>query len=504
LAGKALIQRNADGRYEVHELLRQYGQQMLARAGAADSAHAAHSRYFLHFLRMRAADLKGHRQLSALAEIEAELDNLRASWSWALASEEHEGMDSGVEALSFFFALRGRNHEGGELLWHAYQRLDDERDDVLRRRVLIAYSLIRPPVLVQGREVDNALARALASAEAHGDPAEIAACWFALGRHEEIAAHARQPPDLAAARRCLEQSLACYRALNDDFYLARIARVIARCYGHDAVTLEQHQAFHAAGLEYARRAGSGLDQVTSLGSLGWCAIDLGQFVDAERYFREAAALSSELRFPRAVVLVTLGLAFVHFCHGRMETARRLAEEGQAIAQAFNTTERESLALLMLSLVAAIAGDSTRALQLGEQSLQIGTGRHFRTYVDWTLAVVRCGLGDDELAWRHLRASHRAVQVPASVPRVLAVAAVLLGQQGDRERATELLGSVFSNRHSAHGWMEQWRPLTELRARLQSELGAAAYQALCDRGAQMDAEQLADGLLGSPTNLAEAS
>src|SRR5690606_3553193 len=128
------------------------------------------------------------------------------------------------------------------------------------------------------------------------DSAEIAACWYALGRQEVLAAHARQSPTFEAARRYLAQGLACYQALADHFYLARIARTMALCYGYDAATLEQHHAFHVAGLESARRAGSVVDQVISLGSLGWCAIDLGQFADAERYLREATALSSELHF----------------------------------------------------------------------------------------------------------------------------------------------------------------------------------------------------------------
>jgi hypothetical protein len=81
------------------------------------------------------------------------------------------------------------------------------------------------------------------------------------------------------------------------------------------------------------------------------------------------------------------------------------------------------------------------------------------------------------------------------PRLLAVAAVILGAQGHPERAAELVGLVFSDRHSAKGWMEQWRPLADLRAQLESELGAAAYQALWERGSALDAAALAEELLG---------
>jgi tetratricopeptide (TPR) repeat protein len=269
---------------------------------------------------------------------------------------------------------------------------------------------------------------------------------------------------------------------------------MALCYGYDAATLEQHHAFHVAGLESARRAGSVVDQVISLGSLGWCAIDLGQFADAERYLREATALSSELHFSYSSALVTLGLAYVHFCQGKLEAASKLAEQGLELSRGFNAPERESLALLILSLVAAVQGDAAAALQLGEQSFQIGTGRHFRAYGDWILALVHCGLHNYEVAWRYLRESHHTMQIPTSIPRVLAVAAVLLGQQGAHERAAELLGLVFHSRYSAHGWMERWRALLEMRARLESELGATAYQKLFAHGASLDPKDMADELL----------
>jgi hypothetical protein len=117
------------------------------------------------------------------------------------------------------------------------------------------------------------------------------------------------------------------------------------------------------------------------------------------------------------------------------------------------------------------------------------------YLDWTLAVVHCGLLNHERAWHHLAASHQAVQVPSSIPRMLVVAAVLLGQAGNYAEATRLLGSVMHDRHSAHGWMAQWRPLADLRAKLQAQLGPASYQEALDLGAKLDAERLADELLG---------
>jgi predicted ATPase len=500
LADKALIQNCVTGRYEAHESLRQYGLRMLAREGVTEAAHEAHSRYFLHMLETLELDIKGRRQLGALAEIEADLDNIRTAWFWAMASGNYGDMECGVEALYLYFSLRGRSQEGAQFLWRTYRMLDKGTDadmERLRGRILVRYCLVQTQLLTDlaAHERDDLLAHALAGAETRGEQAEIAICWFARGRQEELAGHAGERPTFDAALPYLEEAMSGFRALNDNFYMARAAQSMAHCYGYDMTTMQQHQAYHAAGLAYARLADSVVDEVTALGSLGWAAVDQGQFEEAERHLREAVALSNKLVSPDTVTFVTYGLAFVHFSQGRMEMASRLAEEGMTIARASNSTARENMALVILSLVAGIAGDSTRALQLGEQSLQNWSPRYFRTYADWALALAHCGLGNHELAWHHLRASHSLVQVPSSLPRILAVATVLLGQQGQTERAAELLGAVFSDRHSAHGWMEQWRSLTALRARLQSQLGEA-YQRLYERGGTMDPAALADKALAT--------
>jgi ATP/maltotriose-dependent transcriptional regulator MalT len=282
-----------------------------------------------------------------------------------------------------------------------------------------------------------------------------------------------------------------------------VTRSLASCYGYDVVTMQEHQAYNAAGLDHARRANSVVDELSLLGSLGWGAVDMGQYAEAERYFHEAKGMSTALISPHMISFVTCGLAYVHFAQGKMETAGRLAEEATSLAQEFNVAERAGLGLLIRSLVATIAADYTRALQLAQQGMVIGVGRYFLSYGDWALALIHLGLNNVELAWRHLRVCHRSVQVPASIPRMLVVAAVLLGRQGQHERAAELLGAVVHDRHSAHGWMEQWQPLSELRGQLTTALGAHAYQEWLDRGARLNAEQTADELLGLPPEAGDA-
>jgi predicted ATPase len=76
LADKSLLRVDAKGRYDVHELLRQYGEEQLVLSGVTDKVHDAHSSYYADFLAEREHDIKGRRQLEALDEVEADFENI--------------------------------------------------------------------------------------------------------------------------------------------------------------------------------------------------------------------------------------------------------------------------------------------------------------------------------------------------------------------------------------------------------------------------------------------
>src|SRR5690606_8163570 len=69
------------GRYQIHELLRQYaGEKLAANATALAEAQNRHMAYFADFLRENEPELKSEAQLDALQAIDGELDNIRVAW----------------------------------------------------------------------------------------------------------------------------------------------------------------------------------------------------------------------------------------------------------------------------------------------------------------------------------------------------------------------------------------------------------------------------------------
>ena len=84
LIDHALLRRLPDGRYDIHELLRQFAQEQLEQdRQAAQAAHDTHSSYYAGFLEERSSAITGAAQQRILQEMTAEIDNIRTAWNWA-------------------------------------------------------------------------------------------------------------------------------------------------------------------------------------------------------------------------------------------------------------------------------------------------------------------------------------------------------------------------------------------------------------------------------------
>lgn len=80
LSHKSLLQQ-ANGRYAIHELLRQFAAEQLD----SEAAEARHSQYYMTFVTARESGLKQNQPGVAIADIRTEIDNFRQAWGWAVA-----------------------------------------------------------------------------------------------------------------------------------------------------------------------------------------------------------------------------------------------------------------------------------------------------------------------------------------------------------------------------------------------------------------------------------
>jgi len=118
------------GRLEIHELLRQYAQERLEGTPEAGlSAQEAHAAYYAEFMGKRGPRLKDDRQMLALAEIEADIENVRGAWRYYSDQKNAPQMWLFVYGLWQLYWVRGWNYAGMELFEEAARVLGGEEDE---------------------------------------------------------------------------------------------------------------------------------------------------------------------------------------------------------------------------------------------------------------------------------------------------------------------------------------------------------------------------------------
>ncbi len=115
-------------RYDIQELLRQYGEEQLGQGGAAwESARDRHCDYFADLLAQQEQLFKTNGYGEALAAIEGDIDNVRACWDWAIARRKTTQLDRSLVALCHFYSVGSRFQNGERVFAKALRALETGR-----------------------------------------------------------------------------------------------------------------------------------------------------------------------------------------------------------------------------------------------------------------------------------------------------------------------------------------------------------------------------------------
>jgi predicted ATPase len=116
LVNKSLLRHDPIGRYDLHELVRQYAREQLDAVKDAYATTAArHTAYYGEFMAQRWADLRSSQQRAAIAEIDGEIENVRAAWAYAVEQHNYAVIGQMVLALWYVHVLTYRSKDAHEL-----------------------------------------------------------------------------------------------------------------------------------------------------------------------------------------------------------------------------------------------------------------------------------------------------------------------------------------------------------------------------------------------------
>ncbi|MEZ4714037.1 MAG: BTAD domain-containing putative transcriptional regulator [Caldilineaceae bacterium] len=212
LVDKSLL-RHAGTVYQLHEVARHFAAEKLGQSGEADAVQARHAAYYAAFLAARAERIKSGEQKSVLAEIECEVENVRAAWRWLSDQRDIGQIEAAIGAFYHFHLLKSRFREGLASFEQTHRALEAGNLTEGPARLVYTRLLARAArfhsSLAQYAPAQRLLTESLARLHSLDAPDEEA---FVLGH---MGGTARMQGDLALAERHLLASLTLRRQLDD-------------------------------------------------------------------------------------------------------------------------------------------------------------------------------------------------------------------------------------------------------------------------------------------------
>ncbi|MCE7982299.1 MAG: NACHT domain-containing protein [Caldilinea sp. CFX5] len=112
LVDKSLLKVTA-GRYELHELLRQFAQEKLQADADRDQAvQECHAQYYGGFLQQLEPLLHSAQEQSAVTQIKEEIHNIRSGWHWAVAHQRVVILEQYIPSFTPFYSMVNWFREG--------------------------------------------------------------------------------------------------------------------------------------------------------------------------------------------------------------------------------------------------------------------------------------------------------------------------------------------------------------------------------------------------------
>ena len=507
LIDQSLVWREASGRYEIHELLRQYGAEHLEAAGQSEAVQQAYIDYYLGLLHQLERDIKAHQQVAALDTIATDFENMRHAWHLAIQQMHGAALSGAVESLHLFADMRGRYHEIVALLRAAVEQFPPSPTQEQRLVCCrIQARLVRLILLGSLRIEQNLHAQistCLAMARARQDWAEIGFCLLASGMFAVWEANGERGLLPTRAATLFKECLGVFETLEDLFYQAEALAWLT--WEVPLIAGEEHysgQALLNQSLDLRRAIGdrNGIAWLTL--NLSYAALEHLDYLAYERYAREALSLMREIGSVKGILAALFCLARATLLKGELEEAWALAEHMHDLAnETYNldaTTLSSDLLVFLLCVKNEAYAEGAALAQTSQTMLLepfFGIYYNYNMGMHWGQIVAHCGQGQYAAARRRYTALFgQQHNDPAPATICLALEATARAHEGSPGAAAELLGLAFQQPSWVAGWLHHWPLIIRLRVDLRSNLGEEAYQAAWERGGSHDLKTVMRSIL----------
>jgi predicted ATPase/DNA-binding SARP family transcriptional activator/Tfp pilus assembly protein PilF len=320
LVNCSLLQQSGPGRYELHELVRQFASERLAASADAGSQSAeGHARYYLSLVS------SVERSVEMTAQVMEELANIRQAWEWAVAAKEMGALTQCSTGLRNFYLRKGLFQEAEEAFGRGIAMILAAAPDAQGRLRSLAALQVAQAVFLNIR---GNYAKAICVAEE--------AIGYALPEKDEA----------TTARGYLQWGTALYRQGGYADAVKHLTKALAA----------------------ARNAGLAEDEADILRHLGVTWLEQGNFAAANAHCTQALVIYQQVGNQLGEGNTLNDLGWMNQRQQNFEEARTYLEAAQRIHAAIDNGHGTRMALLNLGIVQQMLGDFSQAHSTYQQLL----------------------------------------------------------------------------------------------------------------------------------------
>jgi serine/threonine protein kinase/tetratricopeptide (TPR) repeat protein len=491
LVTKSLIRRDIDsGRYEIHELLRQYAYEKLKASGDIDIAHEQHAIYFSGFVAQQLPLLKGGGQAKSLADIDCDYDNCHAAWLWSVEHNKADLIDGMIDSLYLYFHFHFLLDAGYRLFALARQQWSLSSDNVmpLAVRLSVRFMGTEDPQIVQ-----PILEKSLIIAEKQSHLAEVAFCHRELGRL--FGHHNSDKTRILKGLDHFETSLSLCQKLGDAYLEALVLDDIGYAYYRGGDT-EKRLEYAGKSLELHKKIGDIIgysDCVIGYGTI----LFMRDMSEALKLYEQAREFAYQIGNTYLLNTITSAIGTAYMFIGDFEKAYEAFQTSYRLSLA---TKNEFLRLCgQLGMVAPLClmdGDMALAAQYMQDIPEDGALIYNNSFITFYLinskTLYATRMGDDESLYAGLQ---NFVDFGKSFGPVITfilyipLFAYWMGRNRSPEKALQWLS--FSHHYqsniSVSLYLNSWSVVVKFRESLRKTLGDEKFEVLWEAGKSLGAQ-----------------
>jgi predicted ATPase len=528
LADKSWIQRVEEDRFQVHELLRQYGEEKLTEESSLwRQTNDSFCSFFCSLLQSLDQKWDGANQLDALFAVEADLKNIQHAWRWAVTQADKTQIDRGLHSLSTFYQWRGRFQEGqaacaaaverlrsliteagaeltdlqlliarllvwqsiftndslyaDQLLKQSYAILDQlDRTDPNVQRCLAFWFLSQGDLFLfkDRKQAFSSYEQSCSLAEGAGDELMMAKALFGLGGILWLTGSFDEASEL------LDQCLAIMRKLGNKRWIGICLSDLAILSKHrgDLKTAEDQ---HHESIQILDEIGDDFNRAISIidfaGTLEWegkFAESLQNTTVVRQIFRDLGHMPTSIEAHLCLVI-----AGNHLHLGRYAEAQDSTRQCLLLAKSSDNLQITGFCLRYLGKLALIEGRYHEAQQYLQEGLALLNSVQQNlaavTHADLTLVARALDLPQQSV-YHMVQVLEKTKQLRSQymICHALPVAALLLADLGQDQRAVEIYSLAWQNSHvNQSKWFEDviGKKLRQVKSSLAPELARSSWQ-----------------------------